>query len=72
MRSTLGLFPNFAFKNNSNVESINTQEDVLLVEFRLCTMYLYACQVRVTVSDSGLCSRVRVASFEALISSLVC
>ena len=30
-----------------------TFEDVLLMN--LCTLYLHACQVRVTVGDSGLC-----------------
>ena len=30
----------------------------------LCTLYLHACHVRVTVGDSGQCYRVRVTSFE--------
>ena len=30
----------------------------------LCTLHLHACQVRVTVSDSGLCCCVRLTSFE--------
>ena len=36
----------------------------------LCTLYLFACQVRVTVGDSGLCCCVYV--FQGLINSLVC
>ena len=35
----------------------------------LCTLYLLACQVRVTVGDSGLCW---CDVFRALINSLVC
>ena len=38
----------------------------------LCTLYLLACQVRVTVSDSGLYCSVCVTFFEQLINSLVC
>ena len=30
-------------------------EDVPLIETPLCTLYLHACLVRVTVGDSGLC-----------------
>ena len=37
-----------------------TIEDVPLVEFMY--IYLYACQVRVTVGDSGLCCCVCVTS----------
>ena len=37
-------------------------EDVPLVE--LCTLYLHACQVRVTVGDSGLCCCTCVTHFE--------
>ena len=37
-------------------------EDVPLVE--LCTLYLHACQVKVTVGDSGLCCCACVMSFE--------
>ena len=36
----------------------------------LCTLYLHACQMRVTVDDSSLCCCTYV--FWALISSLVC
>ena len=36
----------------------------------LCTLYLFACQVRVTVGDSGLCCCFYV--FQGLINSLVC
>ena len=39
-------------------------EDVPLVEWSLCTLYLLACQVRVTVGDSGLCCCVCVTSLE--------
>ena len=42
-----------------------TIEDVPLVEFMY--IYLYACQVRVTVGDSGLCCCVCVTSFERLV-----
>ena len=37
----------------------------------LCTLYLLACQVRVTVGDSGLCCCTCYV-FRALINSLVC
>ena len=33
-------------------------------------MHLFACQVRVTVDDSGLCGCVHVMSFQVLIKSL--
>ena len=36
-------------------------EDVPLVD--LCTFYLHACQVRITVGDSGLCCSICVTSF---------
>ena len=42
--------------------------DVPLVE--LCTLYLLACQVRVTVGDSGLCCCVCVTSFECQLTPL--
>ena len=38
----------------------------------LCTSYLHACQMRVTVGDSGLCCCACVAYFEHLFNSLVC
>ena len=40
----------------------------------LCTLYLLACQVRVTIGDSGLCCCAIVMSkiFWALINSFVC
>ena len=34
------------------------------------TLYLLACQVRVTVGDSGLCCCVCVTSFERLLTPL--
>ena len=37
----------------------------------LCTLYLLACQVRVTAGDSGLCCCVHVASFECQLIPLV-
>ena len=36
-----------------------------------CTLYLLACQVRVTVGDSGLCHCVLCEIFRALINSCV-
>ena len=36
-------------------------EAIPLVE--LCTLYLFACQVRVTTDDSGLCCCVDVTGF---------
>ena len=46
--------------------------DVLLVE-SILTLYLLACQVRVTVSDSVLCLLLRLCDvFRALINSIVC
>ena len=36
------------------------------------TLYLHACQVTVTVGDSGLSCCTCVTSFVALINSLVC
>ena len=33
-----------------------------------CTLHLFACQVRVTVGDSGLCSFVRLTSFQRLLN----
>ena len=38
------------------------KKDVHLVELR--PLYLHACQVRVTLGDSGLCSCASVTSFE--------
>ena len=38
----------------------------------LCTLCLLACQVRVTVGDSGFCWCIFVTYFGALINSLVC
>ena len=32
--------------------------------WNLCTLYLLACQVKVTVGDSGLCCCVWLTSFE--------
>ena len=43
-------------------------EDVSLVE--LCTLYLHACQVRVTVGDSGLCCCSCVTCFERQLTPL--
>ena len=37
----------------------------------LCTLYLHACQVRVTIGDSGLCCCTCFV-FQALTNSLVC
>ena len=54
-----------------NVIRISPYEDVPLVE--LCTLCLHACQVRVTVGDSGLCCCICVTYFERYwINSLVC
>ena len=36
----------------------------MYVWWSLCTLYLHACQVRVTAGDSGLCCRVCVTSLE--------
>ena len=44
-------------------------EDVPLVEF--IYLVLYACHLRVTVGNSGLCCRVLCDVFRALINSLV-
>ena len=38
----------------------------------LCTLYLYTCQVRVTVGNTGLCLLYLCYVFRALINSLVC
>ena len=38
----------------------------------LCTCYLFACQVRITVGDSGLCCFCFCDVFRVQINSLVC
>ena len=44
----------------------------MYVWWSLCTLNLHACQVRVTVVDSGLCLLCLCDVFRALINSLVC
>ena len=53
-------------KRSKYVTQVKQQrpEDVPLVEFMYLVAYLHACQVRVTVGDSGLCCCTCVTSFE--------
>ena len=43
----------------------------MYLRWSLCSLYLHACQVRVTVGDSGLCCCTCVTYFQRLINSLV-
>jgi len=44
--------------------------DAYLAEWSLCTVYLLACQVRITVGESGLCCCGKCDVFQALVIAL--
>ena len=46
------------------VKKIEQFTKIIQHQCSLCTLYLLACQVRVTVGDSGLCYCVCVTAFE--------
>ena len=49
---------------SKDVTTSTTTKKRLYLWWSLCTLYLHACQVRVTVGDSGLCSCTCVTYFE--------
>ena len=45
--------------------------EAYLAEWSLCTVYLLACQVRITVGESGLCCCGKCDVFQALVIALL-
>ena len=54
----------------SVVSYLSVQLQLLCLWWILCTLYLHACQVKVTVSDSGLCCCTCVTYFERELTPL--